>query len=121
MRPKEDREVMDRVRHIPVKAGAAVFWDNRIPHANAYRHEGEVPRSVVYSSFLPDIALNREYVRQQLANWKVQRPPTDQWIEIDDESTDKDVTHRPWTKTNWNGTVAMIPCLNFKEKRSGRP
>jgi hypothetical protein len=92
MRPKEDREVMDRVRHIPVQAGSAVFWDNRIAHSNAYRHIGEVPRSVVYSSFLPDIPLNREYVRQQLANLKVQRPPTDQWIEIDDESTDKEAT-----------------------------
>lgn len=29
IRPKEDADVMSRIRHIPVKAGAAVFWDNR--------------------------------------------------------------------------------------------
>jgi Protein of unknown function (DUF1479) len=81
IRPKEDRDVMDRIRHVPVRAGAAVFWDHRIPHANAYRNDGTRPRCVVYTSFLPDVAINREYVREQLENMKMGRQPTDTWIE----------------------------------------
>ena len=81
IRPKEDQDVMKRVAHIPVAAGSAVFWDNRIPHANAYRHDGDTPRCVVYCSFLPDIAINRQYVSQQLEKWRNGLPPTDQWIQ----------------------------------------
>jgi hypothetical protein len=80
MRPKEDRDVMERVQHIPVKAGSAVFWDNRIPHANAYRHDGKIPRCVVYCSFLPDVSMNRRYAANQLENWMQGWQPTDQWI-----------------------------------------
>lgn len=29
MRPKEDYDVIQQIQHIPVKAGSAVFWDNR--------------------------------------------------------------------------------------------
>ena len=88
IRPKEDREIMDRVVHIPVKAGSAVFWDNRIPHANSYNHNGDHPRIVVYASFLPDVELNRSYIRNQLANWKIQRPPTDTWINVGENGDD---------------------------------
>ena len=80
IRPVEDCDVMERVRHIPVKAGSAVFFDNRIPHANAYRHDGDSPRSVVYCSFLPDVPINVPYVSHQLSKWKRGEPPNDQWI-----------------------------------------
>jgi hypothetical protein len=83
MRPKEDRDVFDRIEHIPVRAGSAVFWDNRIPHANAYRHDGNIPRCAVYCSFLPDLPINRKYATDQLENWKEGRRPTDQWINPD--------------------------------------
>jgi hypothetical protein len=33
---KEDSDVLAQIQHIPVRAGSAVFWDNRIPHANSY-------------------------------------------------------------------------------------
>mmetsp|Transcript_45850 Transcript_45850/g.139259 ORF Transcript_45850/g.139259 Transcript_45850/m.139259 type:complete len:407 (-) Transcript_45850:212-1432(-) len=82
IRPTEDSDVMAQVRHIPVRAGDAVFWDERIPHSNSYRHDGCTPRAVVYCSFLPDVELNRSYARQQLEDWKVKRRPRDQWIEI---------------------------------------
>ena len=82
IRPKEDYEVMKRVCHIPISAGSAVFWDNRIPHSNAYRHTGDTPRSVVYCSFLPDIELNRQYVKRQLIDFNSRRPVTDQWNHI---------------------------------------
>lgn len=84
IRPTEDREVIDRVQHIPVRAGSAVFWDNRIPHANAYKHLGLHPRAVVYCSFLPDVELNRKYVRDQLVDMQQGRPPRDQWSNLDE-------------------------------------
>ena len=86
IRPKEDMEVMKRVCHIPVKARSAVFWDNRIPHANAYRNDNNTfARAVVYASFLPDIELNRRYVKNQLKTWKLRQPIRDQWNEIPKE------------------------------------
>jgi hypothetical protein len=83
IRPKEDKDILTRVGHIPVKKGSAVFWDNRVPHANAYKHIGDQPRMVIYASFLPDIELNRAYVQHQLDNWKNQEPPNDTWINLD--------------------------------------
>lgn len=54
---------------------------NSIPHANAYRHDGTIPRAVVYCSFLPDVPINRQYVKQQLQNWIEGRFPSgNQWI-----------------------------------------
>jgi hypothetical protein len=29
IRPTEDRDVMERIQHVPVQAGSAVFWDHR--------------------------------------------------------------------------------------------
>eukprot|EP00536_Pseudo-nitzschia_multiseries_P011703 jgi/Psemu1/206651/e_gw1.412.32.1 len=83
IRPKEDADVMKRVCHISINAGSAVFWDNRIPHANAYRNDSKsLARAVVYASFLPDIALNRRYVENQLRAWKSRQPIRDQWNHI---------------------------------------
>lgn len=90
IRPREDMAVMDLVRHVPVRAGSAVFWDNRIPHANAYRNDGDEARAVVYCSFLPDVPLNKKFVRRQLENWKCRRRPTDQWIEVGEETAQND-------------------------------
>jgi hypothetical protein len=88
IRPGEDAEILRRIRHIPIKAGSAVFWDNRLPHANAYRHNGSEPRCVVYCSFLPDIAINRRFVSQQLYNWRRGIPPIDtKWMEMGEEAT----------------------------------
>lgn len=84
IRPKEDADVMQRVVHIPVHAGSAVFWDNRVPHANSYRNDSNVTRAVVYCSFLPDIELNRRYVQNQLKTWMSGRPIRDQWNHIDE-------------------------------------
>lgn len=98
--PSHDRAILDRVTHIPVKSGHAVFWDNRIPHGNAYRNDSHLhdeteknetsltvlkesgARAVVYCSFLPDIDINRCFVKRQLIDWKCQRAPRvgDRWI-----------------------------------------
>ena len=45
------------------------------------------PRAVVYVSFLPDVALNRTYVRRQLEQWRSQQHPTDQWVGDGSSST----------------------------------
>ena len=89
IRPKEDADVMERVQHVPVKAGSVVFWDNRIPHANAYRHDGDEARSVVYCSFLPDVPLNRKYARRQLQKLQRGIHPNDQWINEEGEESDE--------------------------------
>jgi hypothetical protein len=85
IRPKEDSDVLARIRHIPARAGSAVFWDNRIPHANSYRNDDRQARAVVYCSFLPNVAINREYVHQQLLNFQRGKKPTDQWINVGDD------------------------------------
>lgn len=37
--PSLDPDIMQRMQHIPVRSGSAVFWDNRIPHGNSYRND----------------------------------------------------------------------------------
>ncbi|KAL7579836.1 hypothetical protein ACA910_004849 [Epithemia clementina (nom. ined.)] len=89
IRPMEDAMVMEKMQHVCVRAGSAVFWDSRIPHANAYRHNGDVPRAVVYCSFLPNVLVNRQYVKEQLEKWKLGNSPTDQWIHPNKERDEK--------------------------------
>jgi len=101
IRPVEDRAIMEQVQHVPVRAGSAVFFDNRIPHANAYRHNGTEPRAVVYCSFLPNVAINQPFVAQQLFKWKRGVPPNDQWINMeapfgDVEDRDVELAHPSW-------------------------
>lgn len=91
IRPKEDSEVFSSIEHIPVRVGDAIFWDNRLPHANAYRHLGTKPRSVVYCSFLPDVEVNRVYVDKQLQDFLERRKPSDQWIELPPPSLEEGV------------------------------
>jgi Protein of unknown function (DUF1479) len=81
IRPVQDAPVMQRIQHVQhVTAGSAVFFDNRIPHANSYRHDGDQPRSVVYCSFLPNVALNQKYAIDQLDKFQRGIYPNDQWI-----------------------------------------
>lgn len=94
IRPKEDSEILERIQHVPVRGGSAVFWENRIPHANAYRNDSNDVRAVVYCSFLPNVKLNRDYVDQQLYKYKRRVPPTDQWIKTDENDVEEaDVEH----------------------------
>eukprot|EP00977_Amphora_coffeiformis_P018602 scaffold6596_cov161-Amphora_coffeaeformis.AAC.19 len=94
IRPTQDAAVMQRVQHIPVRAGSVVFWDNRLPHANAYRHTGAIPRVVVYASFLPNIPLNRAYAVRQWQQWLQGRTPNDQWISNTAENDKKGPTEQ---------------------------
>ena len=83
IRPKEDSDVIDRFTHVPVPSGAAVFWDQRLPHANSRRNKGSKSRCVVYGGFLPrgkGIELNEAYAKEQLRRLKEGRPQTDFWM-----------------------------------------
>ena len=83
VRPNEDAEVIRRFVHVPVPAGAAVFWDQRLPHANAKQNKGKEPRSVVYGGFLPrgkGIGINRAYAEEQLRRLKEGRAQPDFWL-----------------------------------------
>jgi hypothetical protein len=81
IRPVEDADVLRRFEHIPCRAGDLVLWDYRVPHANAYRNDGDRAREVVYVGFLPDVEVNRAYAADQLAKYLRGDVPTDQWHE----------------------------------------
>ena len=113
MRPTEDATVMQRVQHVPgVCAGSAVFWDNRLPHANAYRHNGTEPRAVVYASFLPPIALNRAYAERQLQLWKQGKNPTDQWINPNTTLPENDTPTELESEQLVRESLARLPTLS---------
>ena len=46
--------------------GSLVLWDSRLPHATCDNLSGYDSREVVYTGFLPDIEINRRYMRHQL-------------------------------------------------------
>jgi len=79
IRPLEDSNVLSQIKHISCRAGSAVIWDYRIPHGNSYRNDSDVTREVIYASFLPDVTINRVYVKNQLTNYRERKIPTDQW------------------------------------------
>jgi hypothetical protein len=81
MRPQLDQDVIRKMEHIPCCAGDLVLWDNRIPHANSYRNDTSETREVIYLGWLPDIPLNREYVKEQLIRFNKGVPIEDQWRE----------------------------------------
>ena len=84
IRPREDREILNRVGHVAVPAGSIVFWDVRIPHGSEYVHNGDKttsdyhntsdvgaePRMVAYVSFLPAVELNRKYAMNRVERMK---------------------------------------------------
>ena len=107
--PTHDREILDRIQHIPVKAGCAVFWDNRIAHGNSYRNDpldyndatrrndvltASGARAVVYCSFLPAVEINRDFVVRQLTDFNLGRAPKvgDRWISNVSQSITSNVT-----------------------------
>jgi hypothetical protein len=112
MRPKEDVNVMDRVQHVDVRAGSVVFWDNRLPHANAYRHNGDEPRAVVYCSFLPPAPLNRNYAQGQLRKWFASQNPTDQWIASNGYEDEEGKAERDGARAKVQAQLDQLPTLS---------
>ena len=75
----EDCDIINRFEHIPCNAGDMVFWDYRIPHSNSYKNESNVTREAVYIGLLPNIDINKEYIKDQLIRYKQGIVPIDQW------------------------------------------
>ena len=88
IQPHEDADILKRFTHIPIPAGAAVFWDQRLPHANARHNQASVPRRVVYGGFLPRVPRNIPYVQEQLRRFLRRVAQVDFWIEGDGSSNE---------------------------------
>eukprot|EP00281_Chroomonas_sp_CCMP1168_P030049 CAMPEP_0206244938 /NCGR_PEP_ID=MMETSP0047_2-20121206/18432_1 /ASSEMBLY_ACC=CAM_ASM_000192 /TAXON_ID=195065 /ORGANISM="Chroomonas mesostigmatica_cf, Strain CCMP1168" /LENGTH=123 /DNA_ID=CAMNT_0053670207 /DNA_START=31 /DNA_END=402 /DNA_ORIENTATION=+ len=76
-KPSFHGKVIERIKHVRVPRGSMVLWDWRIPHKNADQHYGDVPRSVIYTGYLPNVPLNRAYAEEQLENYYKGIPPPD--------------------------------------------
>ena len=48
--------------------GAAVFWDQRLPHSNSRYNRSEHARAVVYGGYLPRVAINQAYAEEQVGS-----------------------------------------------------
>lgn len=79
---QDDQALLDDFEHVRVPPGAAVFWDRRIPHANARANAASTPRQVIYGGYLPrGPAVNRAYVRAQLDRIRAGgEMPDDFWL-----------------------------------------
>ena len=76
-----DQALLNRMQHIPLKAGDFLLWDNRLPHANAFRNDSPNVREVVYVSYLPDVEVNRAYASEQRERFLNNQPPNDMWVD----------------------------------------
>jgi len=81
IRPKEDKDIIDRFQYIPCKKGDMIVWDYRIPHANSRYNNSSVSREAIYIGLLPYIDMNRIYAEEQLKRFKQGLVPIDQWHE----------------------------------------
>ena len=59
------KPILERFTSVQYGPGDAVLWDWRLPHGVALVHPGPDTREVVYTSFLPEIPINRAYVSKQ--------------------------------------------------------
>ena len=78
---RDDAAVVAGVGHVPVPAGAAVFWDQRVPHANARRNTKHEARAVAYGGFLPRTRLNDAYATEQRRRFLLGEPQPDFWTD----------------------------------------
>ena len=75
----EDSDIINRFEHIPCSAGDLVLWDYRIPHSNSYKNTSDTPREAIYLGFLPNVMINKEYIKDQLIRFHEGIVPCDQW------------------------------------------
>lgn len=81
IRAKEDKDIIDRFKHIPIQKGDMIVWDYRIPHANSRHNLSSISREAVYIGLLPHIDMNRRYAEEQLKRFNQGLLPQDQWHE----------------------------------------
>lgn len=64
-----EKVIYEKIKHVTIKAGDIVIWDERIPHATSKLNLGGV-RGAIYLSYLPDCDINREFKRREWEGWK---------------------------------------------------
>ena len=79
--PMRDPDVLSRFKHIPIPAGAALFWDQRLPHANSLRNKSDKIRRCIYGGFLPCVKQNMKYNNEQRRRFNALLPQVDFWID----------------------------------------
>ena len=78
---KYDREkILEQYQHIPIPAGAALFWDQRLPHANSFKNNSNKTRRCIYGGFLPHVDKNTLYAKEQLQRFEKGLPQVDFWM-----------------------------------------
>lgn len=55
--------------------GSFVMWDNRLAHATCQTLAGNDSREVVYTGFLPNVAMNQPFIKKQMKAIRQNRPP----------------------------------------------
>ena len=75
-----------RMEHVSLSAGDAVFWDQRVIHANAVCNVSKRPRVCVYGGFLPRTKRNLEYAVEQLRRARARLTQSDFWVGEDGAS-----------------------------------
>ena len=98
--PARESSLLHRMEHIPYEAGSVIFWDWRIPHANAYHHVGHLPREVVYTGFLPAISMNKTFAAAQLERYWNRKMPVDHWQNVSEDETHPTLLYDPCTFSN---------------------
>jgi hypothetical protein len=89
---------------IYVPSGSLVCWDNRLPHATCKKLSGYDTREVIYTGFLPNVKLNRDYVRKQLVNLKNNKEPdyADPNCDCDKDWLENDLTELQRSMLGYN-------------------
>ena len=74
------RDKSIRLEHVSLSAGDAVFWDQRVIHANAVCNNSKQPRMCVYGGFLPRVKRNLRYAQEQLRRARLRLTQSDFWV-----------------------------------------
>ena len=82
--PMRDPDVIKQYKHIPIPAGAALFWDQRLPHANSMKNESNTTRRCIYGGFLPYTEKNIKYNEEQVRRLENGIPQADFWMKDDE-------------------------------------
>ncbi len=78
--PMRDPKILEQYQHIPIPAGAALFWDQRLPHANSFKNNSNKTRRCIYGGFLPYVDKNTLYAKEQLQRFEKGLPQVDFWM-----------------------------------------
>ena len=103
--PMRDPDVLGRFKHIPIPAGAALFWDQRLPHANSLRNKSDKIRRCIYGGFLPCVKQNMKYNNEQRRRFNAALPQVDFWI--DGQNAVQEKNPACWEDLNYLGTTLL--------------